>query len=152
MWRYRESWAFAGWLYHLGCFLEPGVDLCWQNYSSVIISNYVKLLGWIPGEKKQVPTRLVNNLVNWSVPIARYAIHRSAVDFKSRSEVTSVVAIFRAVVKAHIHFQCKIYSYRGKQPKFLQVWCIGQAFANVENNRLVFKLWFCMCMLISEIL
>ena len=107
--------------------------------SSVIISNYVKLLGWIPGEKEQVPTRIVN-LVNWSITVARYAIYRSAVDFKSRSEVTSVVAIFRAVVKAHIRFQYKIYSYRGEQQEFLQVWCIGQAFANIENNRLVFKL------------
>lgn len=107
--------------------------------SSVIISNYVKLLGWIPGEKEQVPTRIVN-LVNWSITVARYAIYRSAVDFKSRSEVTSVVAIFRAVVKAHIRFQYKIHSYRGEQQEFLQVWRIGQAFANIENNRLVFKL------------
>ena len=107
--------------------------------SSVIISNYVKLLGWIPGEKEQVPTRIVN-LVNWSITVARYAIYRSAVDFKSRSEVTSVVAIFRAFVKAHIRFQYKIYSYRGDQQEFLQVWCVGQAFANIENNRLVFKL------------
>ena len=87
--------------------------------SSVIISNCVKLLGWIPGEKEKVPT---------------------TVDFKSRSEVTSVPAIFRAVVKAHICFQYKLYFHRGKQQEFLKVWCIGQAFANVENNRLVFKL------------
>ena len=107
--------------------------------SSVIISNCVKLLGWIPGEKEKVPTR-IGNLVNWAITIARYAIYRSAVDFKSRSEVTSVPAIFRAVVKAHICFQYKLYFHRGKQQEFLKVWCIGQAFANVENNRLVFKL------------
>ena len=73
------------------------------NNSSVIISNYVKLLGWIPGEMEKVPRRIVN-LVHWSVTIARYAICRSAVDFKSPSEVTSVVAIFLAVLKVHIHF------------------------------------------------
>ena len=28
--------------------------------SSVIISKYVKLLGWIPGEKEKVPRRIVN--------------------------------------------------------------------------------------------
>ena len=107
--------------------------------SRVIISNCVKLLGWIPGEKEKVPTKIVD-LVNWSITIARYAIYRSAVDFKSRSEVTSVPAIFRAVVKAHIRFQYKLYFHRGKQQEFLKVWCIGQALANVENNQLAFKL------------
>ena len=37
--------------------------------SRVLISKYVKLLGWIPAEKEHFPTRIVN-LVNWSVTIA----------------------------------------------------------------------------------
>ena len=48
--------------------------------SCLTITNYIKLLGWIPGEKEQVPKRIIN-LVNWTLTFARYAIYSSAADF-----------------------------------------------------------------------
>lgn len=126
----------------------PTTDTFWSQVNiyvnkitdnSLNLTDYIKLLGWIPGKQLGVYTKVVD-LVNWTLTIARYAIHKSAVNYRVRSEVTPIDAIFRAVIKGHLRFQFKLYHTRGTQYLFPYDWCIGEAFAKVVNDTLVFTM------------
>ena len=72
----------------------------------------------------------------WTLTIARFSIHKAAANFRIHKEGTPILPIFRAITKSIIRFQFKIHELKGKQ--FPGVWCIGYAFAKLENYDLVF--------------
>ena len=82
----------------------------------------------------------VVNLVNWTLTIARFSIHKAAVNFRVNKEVTPILSIFGAIVKSIIRFQFKVYVSKGTQYLFPGVWCIGYAFVKLVNNSLVFSM------------
>ena len=78
------------------------------------------------------------NLINWTLTIARYAIHKSAVYHRIHKEVVPPEAVFASTIKAHIRYQFKLSTVRLTEYLFPYKWCLGEAFARVENNKLVF--------------
>ena len=77
------------------------------------------------------------HLINWLLTIARCAIHKSAVDYKTRQEVSNPENTLRALIKAHLKFQFKDYKLKGVVNDFASDWCIGLAFATIRNNTLI---------------
>ena len=80
----------------------PMTDTFWSQVNiyvnkitdnSLNLTDYVKLLRWIPGNQLGVYTKVVD-LVNWTLTIARYATHKSAVNYRVCSEVTPIDTIF----------------------------------------------------------
>ena len=106
--------------------------------SCLRITNHIKLLGWIP-TKKHMPQKVIH-LVNWVLCVARFAIHKSAVNFRTRNEITPMVSIFRAFVKNHLKFQFKLHMMRDKMTEFQELWCLNSALARVETQKLIFTL------------
>ena len=94
---------------------------------------------WIPEEVIQVSKNVVN-LVNWTLTIARFSIHKAAVNSRVNKEVTPIISLFGGIVKSIIRFQFKVYVSKGTQYLFPGVWCIGYAFAKLENTAIVFKM------------
>ena len=66
--------------------------------------------------------------------------HKSATHHRLDNDCVPPEAIFSASVKAHLKYQFKLYSSRNLGHLFPTDWCIREAFAKVENNRLVFKM------------
>ena len=106
---------------------------------SLNLTTKIKLLGWIPEDSIQLSKNVIN-LVNWTLTIARFSIHKAAANFRIHKEVTPILPIFRAITKSIIRFQFKIHELKGKQYLFPGVWCIGHAFVKLENYDLVFMM------------
>lgn len=79
------------------------------------------------------------NLVNWTLTTARCAIHKSAVNYRTKQTITSPQELFSAAVKAHITFKYKYHSFQ-HDDIFTSTWCIGSALASLIDNKLVFHL------------
>jgi len=120
----------------------PTIDNFWnhvQTFVDKISSNNLplttglKLLGKIP--RADDPFGKQNaDLINWTLTIARYAIHKSAVYHRVHNTTLPPEAIFAAIIKSHLRFQFKLYVSKHSQFYFPYDWCIGEAFAKVENN------------------
>ena len=124
----------------------PTIDNFWNHVQTFVdkISNNnlplttgLKLLGKIPRADDPFGKRNAD-LINWTLTIARYAIHKSAVYHRVHNTTLPPEAIFAAVIKSHLRFQFKLYVSKHSQFYFPYDWCIGEAFAKVENNSLVF--------------
>ena len=76
--------------------------------------------------------------INWLLTIARRAIHKSAVDYRTRQEVSKLEDILLASIKAHLKFQFKAYKLKGVVNDFASDWCLGLAFVTIRNNTLIF--------------
>ena len=117
--------------------VQPYVDKI--TNSCLRITNQIKLLGWFPSNQKHTPQKVID-LVNWVLCVARFAIHKSAVNFRTRNETTPMVSIFRALVKCHLNFQFKLHMMRDKMTEFQELWCLNSALARVEAQKLSFTL------------
>lgn len=83
----------------------------------------------------------VLNLLNWTLTIARpWAIHKSAVDYRTNQVVSLPEHLFSASVKMHLKFQHKYYKMQNKEADFASTWCIGHALATISNNQITFHL------------
>ena len=81
------------------------------------------------------------DLVNWTLTVARWAIHKSAVNHRVRNMAIPPEALFRAsILKSHFQFQYKLYVARHTQYYFPYHWYIGETFAKIGNDNLVFTL------------
>ena len=107
--------------------------------SCLRITNHIKLLGWIPSNQKRMPQKVID-LVNWVLCVARFAIHKSAVNVRTRNETTPMVSIFRAFVKCRLNFQFNLHIMRDKLTEFQELWCLNSALARVEAQKLIFTL------------
>ena len=80
------------------------------------------------------------DLVNCTLTLARWAIYKSAVNYRTKNLIYEPEALFKALVRSHLHFQYKLYKLRQTQYYSPYHWCLGQAFAKVENDTLIFTL------------
>ena len=80
------------------------------------------------------------NLVNWTLTTARCAIHKSAVNYRTKQMDTSPHDLFTTSVKAHISFTYKSSKLKQSEKIFTSTWCIGSALASLNNNKLAFHL------------
>ena len=116
-----------------------------QNYVDKLTSNKltvnttIEMLGSVKRKNDTLQQRTVD-LVNRSLTVAPWAIHKSAVNDTVRNMAIPPEALFRATVKSHLQFQYKLYQARHTQYYFSYHWCIGEAFAKIENDNLVFTL------------
>ena len=97
----------------------------------------IKCFGKIP-KRDDAFSASHSNLINWALTIARYAIHKSAVYHRIYKEVVPPEAVFASTIKAHLRFQFKLSTVRLTEYIFPHIWCLGEAFAKVEDNKLVF--------------
>ena len=126
----------------------PTVDNFWNEIQAYVdkitnkmltLTTQVKLFGKVKTKNDPLGSTKIN-LVNWTLTLARWAIHKSAVNHRVRNLTFQPDTIFRAMVKSHLRFQFKLYMSRHTQYDFPFHWCLGEAFAKVENGYLVFTL------------
>ena len=126
----------------------PTVENFWskiQAYVDKITNNMltlttqVKLFGKVKTKDDPLGSRKID-LVNCTLTLARWAIHKSAVNYRVRNLNFTPDTLSRARVKSHLCFQFKLYMSRQTQYYFPFHWCLGEAFAKVENGSLVFTL------------
>ena len=98
-----------------------------------------KLFG-LPQNNNGIHDKDVINLINWTLTTARCAIHKSAVDYRTKRVKTSPKDLFAASVKAHITFLYKYSKLVHNADIFTSTWCISSALASLHNKKLVFHL------------
>ena len=116
-------------------YVQTFIDKTSSNNLQLIVP--VKCFSKIPQKNDPLSASHVN-LINWTLTIARYAIHKSAVYHRIHKEVVPPEAVFASTIKAHIRYQFKLSTVRLTEYLFPYKWCLGEAFARVENNKLVF--------------
>ena len=102
--------------------------------SNQSLSRHTKLLGGRGGllSKPQI------DLLNWTLSVARYSIHKSIVQHRAHQITVTPEALFKSAIKAHLRFKFKLSCIRQNHESFKTTWCLGEAFARVDGNRLVF--------------
>jgi len=103
------------------------------------LTTQVKLFGKAKTNNDSLTPRSLD-LVNWTLTLARWAIYKSAVNYRTKNLTYPPEALFKAMVKSHLRFQYKLYKLRHTQYYFPHHWCLGEAFAKVENDTLTFTL------------
>ena len=106
---------------------------------NLTLTPQVKLFGRVRSENDPLTPRSLD-LVNWALTVARWAIYKSAVNYRTKNLTYAPEALFKALVRSHLHFQYKLYKLRQTHYYFPYHWCLGQAFAKVENDTLIFTL------------
>ena len=126
----------------------PSVNTFWnliQAYISKItdqkltLSSQIKLFGKVKTRNGPFPQNSLD-LVNWTLTLARWAIHKSAVNYRVKDLTVSPEALFKAMVRSHLRLQYKLYNLRQTQYYFPHHWFLGEAFAKVQNDTLIFTL------------
>ena len=105
--------------------------------SNQTLSRHTKLLGKVgrrggPLIKQQV------DLLNWTLSVARYSIHMLIVQHRAHQTTVTPEALFKSAIKAHLRFKFKLSCIRQNLESFRTTWCLGEVFARVDANRLVF--------------
>ena len=106
---------------------------------ALTLTPQVKLFGKVKMENDTLTQRALD-LVNWTLTLARWAIYKSAVNYRTKNLIYEPEALFKALVRSHLRFQYKLYKLRLTQYYFPYHWCLGQAFAKIENGALIFTL------------
>ena len=126
----------------------PTVDNFWNqiqayvdkiNDQKLTLTTQVKLFGKVKTKNDPLGPRAID-LDNWTLTLARWAIYKSAVNYRLKDLTFSPEALFTALVRSHLRFQYKLYKSRHTQNYFPHHWCLGHAFAKIENDNLVFTL------------
>ena len=127
----------------------PTVDNLWSQIQAYVdkitdqrltLNTQLKLFGKVKTKNDPLGPRTID-LINWTLTLARWAIYKSVVNYRLQKDLTfSPEALFKALVRSHLCFQYKLYKSRHMQYNFPFHWCIGQAFAKIENDNLVFTL------------
>jgi len=82
----------------------------------------------------------VSNLLNWLLSMCRYAIHKSAVDFRLRNKIINPYTIFKFKVQSHLTQQYKLCKLQHTTYYFPLVWGIRNTLVKVVDENLIFKL------------
>ena len=106
---------------------------------TLTLTPQVKLFGKVKTKNDTLTPRTLD-LVNWTLTLARWAIYKSAVNYRTKNLTYEPEALFKALVRSHLRFQYKLYKLRQVHYYFPYHWCQGQAFAKVENDTLIFTL------------
>ena len=103
------------------------------------LTDSICLFGYLRQKNDPLEQRTIN-LLNWTLSMAKAAIHHSVVDYRLHNITTSPTTLFKASVKSHINYQYKISKLRQQLYYFTLDWCIRDTYASVTNNTLVFNL------------
>ena len=106
---------------------------------SIPLTNITKLFGYLRHKDDPLDQATIN-LLNWLLTIARYSIHRSAVEARLRQSLIPPSTYFSASVKSHLTQQYRLYKLRQTQYLFPYTWCIREALAKLSNDKLIFTL------------
>ena len=126
----------------------PTVRNFWHELQSYVdkiterkltLTTQIKLFGKAKTKNDSLTPRSLD-LVNWTLTLGRWAIYKSAVNYRTKNLTYAPDALFKALVKSHLRFQYKLYRLRHMQYYFPYDWCLGEAFAKVENDTLTFTL------------
>lgn len=117
--------------------IQRYIDQLTEN--KVTLTDNTRLFGYRRQQNDPLDLRTIN-LLNWTLTVAKTAVHHSAVDYRLHNVRTSPTTIFKASVKSHISFQYKISKLRHQLYYFNLDWCIRDTYATVTNNALVFNL------------
>ena len=90
--------------------------------------------------KSNVHSRSKIHLINFLLHIARYAIHKTAVEHRLNNVTLPVHAIFKANVKHFILQDFQLHKAKGTQYLFPFTWCINNTIVSVVNDRFQFHL------------
>ena len=110
-----------------------------MTHSTLRLTDNIKLFG-LTRHNTTIHDTDTLNLLNWTLTIARCAIHKSAVEYRTKQIHTSPDDLFLASVKTHLKFQHKYYTMQNKEADFISIWCIGSALASINNHKLIFHL------------
>ena len=95
----------------------PFVDNFWNEIQAYVdkitnkmltLPTQVKLFGKVKTKNDPLGSRTID-LVNWTLTLTRWAIYKSAVNYRVRSLTIQLDTLFRAMVKSHLRFQFKLY-------------------------------------------
>ena len=126
----------------------PTVDNFWNEIQAYVdritnkmltLTTQIKLFGKIKTKNDPLGSRTID-LVNWTLTLARWAIHKSNVNYRVQNLTFPRDTLLREMVKSHLSFQFKLYMSRHTQYHLPFHWCLGEAFAKVENGSLVFTM------------
>lgn len=107
--------------------------------NTVKLTNTMKLLGYLHCKDDPLDHATIN-LLNWILTMARYSIHRSAIEARLRQTLIPPFAYFSSTVKSHLTQQYKLYKLRQMHYLFPYTWCIREALANISHENLTFTL------------
>ena len=85
--------------------------------NKLTVNTTIKMLGLVKRKNDKLEQRTID-LVNGTLTVARWAIHKSAVIHRARNMAIPPEALFRATVKSHLQFQYKFYLARHTQYYF----------------------------------
>ena len=113
----------------------PNIRPFWNviaSYIDKISSNqipmtpHIQIFGYIRKKNDPLSCRTIS-LLNWALTLARYAIHKSATEYRLRNTILDPLIIFKSTAKAHIKFQYQLAKLRNTVYYFPFDWCIGEA-------------------------
>ena len=110
-----------------------------MTHSTLRLTDNIKLFG-LTRHNTTIHNTDTLNLLNWTLTIARCAIHKSAVEYRTKQIHTSPDDLFLASVKTHLKLQHKCYTMQNKENDFISIWGIGSALASINNHKLIFHL------------
>ena len=140
MWHYRHIRARPNGMSNRRSILEIQSYVNQLTSNKLFVNTTIKLLGLVKRNNDTLEQTTVD-LLNWTLTVARWAIHKSAVNYRVRNMAIPPEALFRAsIVKSHFQFQYKLYVARHTQYYFPYHWYIGETFAKIGNDNLVFTL------------
>ena len=117
-----------------------------QNYINKLTHNTIRLtddikLFGLPRNNNTIHDTDTLRPLNWTLTIARCAIHKSTVDYRTKQTNSLPENLFCASVKTHLQFQHKYYKMQNKEADFTSTWCKGSALAIVNDTKIIFQLW-----------
>ena len=118
MWYYRHITTRPNRMSNRQSISEPNtsyVDKLTSN--KLTVNTTIKMLGLVKTKNDALEQRTID-LVNGTLTVARWAIHKSAVNHRAHNMAIPPETLFRATVKSHLQFQYKLYLARHTQYYF----------------------------------
>ena len=78
------------------------------------LTTEVKLFGKVKTNDNPLTPRALD-FVNWTITLARWAIYKSAVNYRTKNLTYAPQTLFKTMVRSHLRFQYKLYKSRHTQ-------------------------------------
>lgn len=106
---------------------------------TITLTDQIALFG-LQLKRSNKNNRSVIHLVNFVLHLARFAIHKSAVEHRLHNNEVPVKAIFNSMIKHYINLDYKLHKAKGTQYLFPFKWCINDVIVKIVNGRLQFPM------------
>ena len=88
-----------------------------MTHNTIRLTDDIKLFG-LPQNNNTIHDTDTLRLLNWTLTIARCAIHKSAIDYRTKQTNSLLENLFCASVKTHLQFQHKYHKMQNKEADF----------------------------------